>query len=281
MRLKTRQNLLLAVAIFVTLLFLPQKVDAVSLNIDSSPASVGIDPFNVNVSISGPNPGTNYLRVDLYKDGTTYYFGETNTGGNTWYGGSEGNQYFSITIGPEGTASATIQGRVGNPSATDYPGPGSYKLRIRRYTSSGNPASGDQQIPADIQINITLPTSTPTPTPTQVAANTPTPTDVPTNTPKPPTPTPTKKPTSTPTPSEEQAPQDSTNSEFPGTGDGSSTPTPTVTPAVLGASKTDYSKFLPYIFIGSGIIFLVVSSVLFLRDRKKGYNNETNEDELS
>lgn len=186
----------LLIAIFF--LFSGGKVLAVTININTYPSSISADPFSVDVYITGPNPGTNYLRIDLFKEGTTNYFGETFSG-TDWYGGSEGKQYFPITIGEEKTASASVQGRVGNPSLTEYPGPGNFKLRIRRYTSSGSAASGDQQTSVDIQITVSIPTPTPVPTseptPTPVSE----PTDVPIPTPKPPTPTPTKKITPTPT----------------------------------------------------------------------------------
>ncbi len=164
---------------------------AVSIQIDSFPESISDQPFNLDISLSGAQPGQNYLRVDIYKEGTSNYFGETSVGSN-WYSGSEGAQYVPITI-PDTTSvvTASLQARIGTPNQNDFPGAGIYKIKVRRYTASGNP--GDVTLtPVDVQINYSIPTATPNPTPTSKPTFTPTP---------PHTPTLTKSPTSTPTPS--------------------------------------------------------------------------------
>jgi len=176
------RKFLLSFFIFtITFLFLAKDTFAATITINNYPSQISTDPFDVEVYISGYT-GKNYLRIDLYKEGTTNYFGET-FNGTYWYGDSDGVQYFSI----EGINSTHLQGKIGNPTLTKYPGPGSFKLRIRRYTSSGNPASGDQQTAVEVQINVPIETPTPSPTPTLV----------PTSTPKPPTSTPTPKPIAT------------------------------------------------------------------------------------
>ncbi len=176
--------------LFFLFLFFPQKVFAVTLDIVNYPVAITSEPFAIEVTVSGAQTGQNYLRVDLYKDATSNYFGET-FNGSIWYGGSVGQQYFSITINSGATASATLQGRIGDPSLTEFPGPGSYKLKIRRYTSSGSQASNDQQTPKEIQINFSTPTPTPSPASTPIPTPSPTPTSIPKPaTPKPSTPTP-------------------------------------------------------------------------------------------
>ena len=166
---------------------------AVSVSITNFPSTITSNPFNITISISGASSGTNYIRLDLYKDGTQNYFGQTYNGGD-WYDGSEGIQYFPITVQSGTDFSGDIQARVGSPNSTDYDGVGSYKMRIRRYTASGNQGSEDANASAvSIAINVPTPTLIPTPTPTSEPTHTPTPT-------KSPTPTPTIKPTSTPTP---------------------------------------------------------------------------------
>lgn len=50
---------------------------AVTVTISNVPSSVSDSAFSFNVSVSGAGAGTNYLRMDLYKDTTTNYFGET------------------------------------------------------------------------------------------------------------------------------------------------------------------------------------------------------------
>jgi len=182
-----RKLLLSFLIISVVFLFSVKDAFAVSITINNYPSQISTDPFDVEVYISGYT-GKNYLRIDLYKEGTTNYFGETFNGTN-WYGDSDGTQYFPI----EGINSTRFQGKIGNPSLTKYSGPGNFKLRIRRYTSSGNQASGDQQNPVEVQINVSL--ETPTLTPSLVPTSTPS--SAPTSTPSPKPPTPTPKPTAT------------------------------------------------------------------------------------
>lgn len=158
--------IVLLILIILLLFFGVSPAFAVTVTTSSVPSTITNESFTFNISISGASSGTNYLRVDLYKNttGTPNYFGETYNG-TSWYGGSTGTQYFPISIVSGQTWNGSIQGKLGNPSTTEYPGLGSYKLRVRRYTSSGNAAS-DTQIPADITINYTASTSSPSPSPT-------------------------------------------------------------------------------------------------------------------
>lgn len=133
---------------------------AVTVTISNIPTTITDQLFNFDVSISEAGAGTNYLRVDLYKDGSANYFGETYNS-NTWYSGSDGKQYLPITILSGQTWNGSIQGRVGSPSLTDYSGSGNYKLKIRRYTSSGTAASSDTQTPQDIVVNLSSPSPSP------------------------------------------------------------------------------------------------------------------------
>lgn len=146
-------------------LLLPSEVLAVTVNIHDYPTVISSDSFNLGFTVTGASEGQNYLRVDMFKDGTTNYFGET-FNGNDWYEGSEGKSYFPISIDSSKIATASVQTRIGSPNSSEFPGPGLYKLKLRRYTASGNPASSDQQAPVDIQINVVLPTVVPTPAPT-------------------------------------------------------------------------------------------------------------------
>ena len=183
---------------FCIYLYFPSSIQAVSVTINSFPSSISSDIFVVEASVSGATNATNYLRIDLYKEGTNNYFGETYNGSD-WYFGSEGKSYFPIQV-KNSSASATIQAQIGNPSTNDYPGPGTYKMKIRRYTSSGSSSSNDTQTPVDVQLTYVLPTPTPTesptPTSTPTLTNTPSPTQSPTPTK---TPTPTVIKTTTPT----------------------------------------------------------------------------------
>lgn len=181
-------------------LICPQKIFAVTVTVDSFPSNITSEIFDIGVTVLGANNGTNYLRIDLYKEGTNNYFGETYNGSD-WYSGSTGTNYFPITI-QNASASATVQGQIGNPNSSAYLGPGAYKLKIRRYTSSGSLSSNDTQMPVDIQIIYQTPSPTPTaaptegpqtsnPTATPIKTATPTATAQATPTIKPKTPTPT------------------------------------------------------------------------------------------
>jgi hypothetical protein len=177
---------------------------AVSVTITNFPSVITVDPFTVTASISGAATGTNYLRIDVYKDGMQSYLGETYNGSD-WCSSSNGKDYFPINVQSGKFWSGDVQARIGDIIGTSYDGQGSYKMRLRRYTSSGSPGSEDPDNSAvSIVINIPTPTPTNTPTPTSTPVPTSTPTSTvtstPTRTPTPThTPTPTKTPTATPT----------------------------------------------------------------------------------
>lgn len=252
---------------------------AVSVSITNFPSTITSDPFNITISITGASSGTNYIKVDLYKDGTQNYFGQTHNGSD-WYDGSEGVQYFPITVQSGTDFTGDIQTRVGSPNSTDYDGLGSYKMRIRRYTASGNQGSEDASISAvSIAINVPTPTLTPTLTPTPEPTNTPTPTKSPTPTPtiKPtptvrptatltslpsPTKTPTPKPTSSPMPSPTQTSvlgisQSPSQSVL---GDSDEKTREQTKAIVPGESK---SKAIGIIFIFLGTVFLSLCGIVF------------------
>jgi hypothetical protein len=262
---------------FLLFLFVsPSEIYAVTIDISNHPTSISTDSFTVDVLVSGATNARNYLRVDLYQDndGDKNYFGETFNGSN-WYNGSDGTLYLPIDV-VNSTASATIQAKIGSPNSTEYPGPGNYKLRIRRYTASGNPASSDAQNPVDIQISW----STPSPSPT----NSPSPTDQPTN---PPTASPTKSPTpkSTPTKSPTSKPSSTPTSNPSGTPESDATPfrddvfleTTSTPQGIVAGISTERKKFplIANIFIISGTAFMLVGVVGLYLKRKRQYNIES------
>lgn len=146
------------------------------------PASISNQEFNVNLTITGAKAGTNYLRIELYKEGTTNYFGET-FNGKDWYSGSDGLSYFPVNI-TNASTSAIVKGRLGNPTGSEYEGAGNYKLKVKRYTSSGS-AANDTHDPVDILVSYDIKTSTPNPTATQDISPIPNQTHIPTNLPSP------------------------------------------------------------------------------------------------
>jgi len=127
--------------------------------IDNFPSEIKSEPFDVGVSVKGAKDGINYLRIELYKDGSTEYFGQT-FNGKDWYGGSDGKSYLTIEI-VNGSASATLKGRIIEPDSGDF------KLKIKRYTSSGS-GSNDTENPVALKINYILVTATPVKTNTPI-----------------------------------------------------------------------------------------------------------------
>ncbi len=169
------------ISFFFSFLFIKDAF-AVTTSISNLPQSISADPFSFTVTISGAGTGTNYLRIDLYKPSSSNYFAETFNGSN-WYGESDYTQYYPINIQAGNNWSGQIQGRVGTPISNQYDGPGTYKLRVRRYTSSGNyntTEANNSATDVTIDISSTTPTLNPTPTrippPTQSQSPTPIPT---------------------------------------------------------------------------------------------------------
>ena len=170
--------------ILTTLYFiLNTSIFAVTTTISNIPAVISADLFIFDVVISGASAGTNYLRIDLFKPTTTNYFGET-FNGLSWFNGSDYLQYFPITIQPMTDWIGQIQGRLGNPTVIQYDGPGTYKLKVRRYTPSGSYNTTEANNSAlDIIINVPILTPTPVITPTDIPTSAPTETLISTPTP--------------------------------------------------------------------------------------------------
>lgn len=248
---------LLFVVILLGFIF-TQKVLAVNLDVSNIPATISASPFAITVSIFGANTGKNYLRVDLFKEGTFNYFGETNNGGE-WYAGSTGTSYFPIDIvSSSATATADVQAQIGAPSDTDYLGSGLYKLRIRRYTSASSYSAGN---PYDIYINVPTPTPTEAPEPIQTTA-TPTSTPIPTPT-KIPVPTSTKTPTPAPT----KEPDPTESPVILGIEDEPSTTPPSFNSDIVDPQKK--SPILAIVFIGLGLILICFSVGYTIRKTNK------------
>ena len=261
--------LVLLMVWFFLLLFailFSREIYAVTVTINSYTSSISSEIFNVEASVSGATNATNYLRVDLYKEGTNNYFGETYNGSD-WYAGSDGKSYFPIQI-QNSSASAIIQAQIGNPSINSYPGPGVYKLKLRRYTSSGSQSQNDQQTPVDVQLTYVFPTPSPTDTLTPVPTATATPTSTPTPTPTPsPSPTPTQ--TQTPTVKPTKTPTASVAAEILGASISATPSQEVVTPAVeVQTVEKDYPQTDTFTAIAVGITSIGLLGVIFYRLRK-------------
>ena len=169
--------------------------------IGDHPTTISTDDYTVDVTVSAPQ-GTSYIRLDLFKESTTnHYFGETYNG-SEWYGGSDGTRYLALNISETKIATISVTGRVGEPDNSDYPGPGQYKLKARRYTSPGSYLWGD---PVTVELTKPLPTPNPSPQPTPHVS--PSPAATPSVTPPPSAATPFRisSPRTNPTPKKEVA----------------------------------------------------------------------------
>ncbi len=220
--------------------------------ITNFPSSISSETFEINVVVKGAKSATNYLRAELYKDGANNYFGETYNGKN-WYGGSDGLQYLPIQI-TSASASATIKVRVGN-YKTDSLANSVYKLRVKRYTASGNLAS-DTENPVDIQVNHVQVTSTPVAI--QTSASVENSTEVKSLV--------TNTPTTLPT-QNNATPVGivlAVQTELP------ITPT-TISKVNLGKANKDFNFIAPVIF-ASGLFIFGFSVWLFVRNRINSYN---------
>lgn len=245
--------------ILISFLSFPTPVFAVTVAITDHPSEISDEPFSITVQISSAQADTtNYLRIDLYENGSISYFGYTYNG-TDFYNGSDYKQYPTVSIGADGSASKIIEGRVDTTSG-NYKGSGDYMLRVRRYTGSGGYSAQEANAGAvSLKINITEPTPTPTPTPTpqsstsQSTSNTKSPTPTPkatsTTTIKSPSPTSTKQSPQVLSASD----QDSLLLASLSAENTSPSPTPEATPSAL--SKTKVAGILA----GSGIVLIGLS----------------------
>jgi hypothetical protein len=144
-----------------------RNTSAVTISLSGVPPTITQDPFTITVSISGAKKGTNnYLKMDIFQNGSTHYFGFTQNG-NGYYKDTDFSHYPQVTINDSGSASATLVGKA-DFSSSYYEGSGSYSIRVRRYTSSGSySADESNQSIAPVFLQGPAP-STPTPTPTIV-----------------------------------------------------------------------------------------------------------------
>ncbi len=242
-------------------------IAAVVIVLSNVPASISSEPFEISFTITGPKAGINYVRADLYKEDTTNYFGDTYNG-SEWYSGSDGLKYFPVTIDQNSSASGMVKVRLGSPSSTDYPGPGKYKLRIKRYTTSGSAAT-DDEVPSDIQITYT----TPSPSPTLASNPTKTPSAIPSPTSSP-TPTATPHSMRTLTPDDEGFDSTTPMAEVLAAKDEvSATSGPSATP--IKSEKSAQSSAFPFVSVGLvciGLGFVGIPLWPFVRAKIKDYN---------
>lgn len=252
------KRILLCILLFL-FIFFPSKVTAVSVSISNFPSVVTDEQFAITASVSGAAIGQNYLKVDLYKEGKSDFFGET-FNGIDWYSGNDTKQYFPITIDSSKTATATVNVRTGSPNSAEYDGPGFYKMRIRRYTSGGGYTSSEANSSA-VTISINIPVSSRAPTETisetgnNVTSTTPT---------KVATLTPTRQIESITTSKSEEKIKNDVLGDI--TFSSSFTPSPTKTTVKILGDKDNKKAFL---FILIGVITFIFCAILAFRFKLK------------
>lgn len=244
---------------------------AVSTSITAYPNTISESPFTINASISGAGAGTNYLKIELFKDGTTNYFGETFNGVN-WYSGSLYSQYLPITIQSGVTWSGSIQARTGEPTSTEYDGSGIYKIRVRRYTQGGSYTSTEATGSA-VVIHIYLPTPTPSLTKTTTTTNTKTPTPIKITTTNP------TKATATPIQTKTTPNPTTHQTAILGTQTATTEASPETTNIKLSSNDRNkqpdkplvkgdsYSRYLSYGLIGIGGLAIIIPVIIFLKKK--------------
>ncbi len=173
---------------------------AVEIGISVSETTVHLDQviaLAVTLGCSGCSTDS-FLRAVFFPPDTTHYFGYTLNQSGVWISSaSDKTQFFQILVAdiPEGgTWSGVLKAKL-DPESSYYSGPGSYLLKVIRYTPSGSKSaeSASQTILVVAPSNTPTPSTHPTITPEPTASPSPQP-----NTPTAPLPTSTKKP-STPT----------------------------------------------------------------------------------
>lgn len=189
-------------------------VFAISVTISNVPSEITDQPFNIDVTVSGAQAGTNYLRANLFPHGTTKYFGFTNNG-TSFINSSDYYQYFPITIAQSGNWTGSIQAKL-DPDSSYFSGPGAYSLKVRRYTQSGSSYTWSNEV--TLAVNFTTPTPTPTPSPT---------------------PNPTPSPTPSPTPTALPTPSNNSSTSKTKTSNVTKTPSPTLSPTTPIPSAQD------------------------------------------
>lgn len=222
--------------------------------------------FNASISAlttssCATSDGRCFLQGTL-RQGSGNQFGQTQNNSGSWvdYVSSPETEYIQSTFFSFQPVAGTWSGQLKMRFSTSdplYKGPGSYELKLQRF--SGNSKSGPSGESSSLVINLDIALPTPTPT----SAPTPIPTPTP---PANPTPTPILKPTPTskpsPTPKSSPTPLDSPQPTAEAV-----TSTPSPSPQVLGES-TSKSNILSYVLIAVGAILVLVSVGLFFVNRR-------------
>lgn len=232
----------------------------------SNPVVVN-DEVTVDVNVSGLS-STNYLQGMFTKSTTNpSYFGYTQNNIGDWYkySGSYTKEEIQLTFFSFTPQDSSWSGqlKIKNDSADpDYIGPGTYTLRVKRYTG-GSDSSAQTSNDLNVDLAYVLPTPTPTETPTPTPTATATPTATPTKTP---TPTPTKSPT--PIPTATSSPTSTPEQLVLGMQETNNTFTPQASPEEEVVPGKKFPVF-PVILIVTGFLLIFGAVFFFIKNNVK------------
>lgn len=281
---------LVLLAVALEFLACSQSVFA-SIGFEISQPQISDSNILINASISGLTSsscfnGMCYLQAAIKQFDGTHYFGETQNNNGDWYAYESQpevttiqNTFFRFT--PEsGSWSGQLSIRFDSYDQY-YTGPGSYILRLNRFTGKSSSLAGSSN-----EIAIQLATATPTPSVTLTPTQTQTPSLTPTNTPTP-TKSPTQIPTKTLTPTASPtltlktknenattsaatvSAQEDTNEDL-GLVLGSSVDEPTIsaTHSASGSAKSTFPWYWLLIFLGGFMAILPLASFVIRYQRR-------------
>lgn len=131
--------------------------------------------------------GSCYLQAAFTASELTRYFGFTKNHNGVWYEyiGSPESSYILATFFAFQPVDGAWSGQISlknNSNDPDYKGPGTYNVKVWRYTGKSNSYSGTSNI---LTVNIEDSVPTPTPTPLPATSLTPSPTSKPSSSPTP------------------------------------------------------------------------------------------------
>lgn len=168
-------------------LLFPAHVIAIDLTI-KDPIVANLE-ITLNASLSASS--NYYLQGTLRSQSSSKYFGETQNNKSDWidYISSPEKEYITSNFFVTDVKNATWSGTLKLRYKTDDPnylGPGTYDLKLRRFTGNSSSSAGESNT---LSVNLTGIIPTPTPSPSPSPSPSPT---------SPPTPTPTPRPSPIP-----------------------------------------------------------------------------------
>lgn len=244
------------------MLIFPRSVYAIDLSI-KDPIISNLE-ITMNASLSASS--NYYLQGTLRSQSSSKYFGETQNNKSDWidYISSPEKEYITSNFFVTDVKNATWSGMLKLRYKTDDPnylGPGTYDLKIRRFTGNSSSSAGESNT---LSVNLTgiIPTPTPSPSPSPSPSPTPPPTADP---PRADTPSPKSsiKPSPSPIPSVEGEVAGTSTAEINLSGFGIS-PSPSGESSLQGQSlqvpTLNKSRAKTAIIVGSGLLLISLAS---------------------